>query len=120
MLTGDSIGAEEAHHLDMVSKIFSSSDLAQQRLAFARRIAAMPTMTSLLVKESVNQTMGNMGFYNSLQACFTIHQLNHANWSEVRGDGVGRARPEDGIPDWRTAEPVVPALRNTVRAMPEI
>jgi enoyl-CoA hydratase len=119
MLTGDSIGADEAHRLGMVSKIFSSRDIAEQTLAFARRIAATPTMTALLIKESVNQTVDNMGFYNSLQACFTIHQLNHAHWSEVRGDGVGRARPEDGIPDWRTAEPVVPALRNTVRATPE-
>jgi len=120
MLTGDSIGAEEAHRLGMVSKIFASRDLAEQTLAFARRIAATPTMTALLIKESVNQTVDNMGFYNSLQACFTIHQLNHAHWSEVRGDGVGRARPEDGIQDWRTAEPVVPALRDTVRAAPEV
>jgi enoyl-CoA hydratase len=120
MLIGYSIGAEEAPPSGHGLQDLSSSDLAQQTLAFALGIAAMPTMTALLIKESVNQTMDNMGFYNSLQAYFTIHQLNHAHWSEVRGDGVGRARPEDGIPDWRTAEPVVPALRNTVRATPEI
>ena len=40
-------------------------------------------MTALLIKESVNQTVDNMGFYNSLQACFTLHQLNHAHWAEI-------------------------------------
>jgi enoyl-CoA hydratase len=118
MLTGDSIGAEEAHQLGMVSKIFPGSELEERTLEFARRIAAMPTMAALLIKESVNQTMDSMGFYNALQACFTIHQLNHAHWSEVRGDGIGRARPEDGIPDWRTAEPVAPAVRNAAKAAP--
>ena len=38
-------------------------------------------MAALLVKESVNQTMDNQGFYNSLQACFTMHELNHAHWA---------------------------------------
>ena len=43
-------------------------------------------MTALLIKESVNQTVDNMGFYNALQACFTLHQLNHTHWAEVRDD----------------------------------
>jgi enoyl-CoA hydratase len=73
-------------------------------------------MAALLIKESVNQTVDNMGSYYSLQACFTLHQLNHSYWAEVRGDGVGRAWPEDGVPDWRTALPVVPELKHAVRA----
>ena len=44
-------------------------------------------MTALMIKESVNQTQDNQGFYNSLNACFTIHQLNHAHWAEVHEDG---------------------------------
>ena len=35
-------------------------------------------MAALLIKESVNQTVDNMGFYNALNACFTLHELNHA------------------------------------------
>ena len=116
MLTGDSLDVDEAYRLGMVSKVFPPDELADNTLDFARRIAKLPTMAALLIKESVNQTVDNMGFYNSLQACFTLHELNHAHWSEVRGDGIGRARPEDGVPDWRTAAPVVPALKSEVRA----
>ena len=116
MLTGDSLDAEEAYRLGMVSKIFPTDEIADKTLDFARRIARLPTMAALLIKESVNQSVDNMGFYNALHASFTIHQLNHSHWAEVRGDGVGRARPEDGVPDWQTAAPVVPAVKKEVRA----
>src|ERR1700686_4273853 len=39
MLTGDSIDVQEAHRLGMVSKVFPVDELADQTLAFARRIA---------------------------------------------------------------------------------
>ena len=71
MLTGDAIDVEEAHQLGMVSKIFPTDELADRTLEFARRIAALPTMTALLIKESVNQSVDNMGFQNALAACFT-------------------------------------------------
>ena len=116
MLTGDSLDAEEAHRLGMVSKIFPAGELATRTVEFARRIAQMPTMAALLIKESVNQTVDNMGFYNGLQACFTLHQLNHSHWAEIHDDKASLGRPEDGVPDWRTAPPVVPAVKNAVRA----
>ena len=47
MLTGDSIDVHEAHQLGMVSKVFPRADLEDQTLAFARRIAALPTVTAL-------------------------------------------------------------------------
>jgi enoyl-CoA hydratase len=93
----------------MVSKIFPADDLAERTLQFARRIAALPTVTALLIKESVNQTVDNMGFYNALNACFTLHELNHAHWAEIHSDKQPRGLPEDGTPDWRSAPPVVPA-----------
>ncbi|HUO47695.1 MAG TPA: enoyl-CoA hydratase, partial [Acidimicrobiales bacterium] len=49
LLTGDSITADEAHSLGMVSKIFPADELADRTLEYARRIAALPTMTSLLI-----------------------------------------------------------------------
>lgn len=116
MLTGDSIDAEEAYRLGMVSKIFPAGELATRTVEFARRIAQMPTMAALLIKESVNQTVDNMGFYNGLQACFTLHQLNHSHWAEIHDDKASLGRPEDGVPDWRTAPPVVPAVKNAVPA----
>ena len=84
----------------MVSKIFTVDNLEQQTLAYASRIAKLPSMTSLMIKESVNETQDNQGFYNALSACFTLHQLNHAHWSEVTKGERAAARPEDGIPDW--------------------
>lgn len=116
MLTGDAIDIHEAHRLGMVSKVFGRDELAAKTLEFARRIAAVPTMAALLIKESVNQTQDNMGFYTSLQACFTLHQLNHSHWSQVRQDKRPTAGPENGVPDWRDAPPVVVAEKGTVRA----
>ena len=116
MLTGDALDAEEAYRLGFVSKVFPNDQLADQTLAFAQRIAALPTMTALLIKDSVNQTMDNMGFYNALNACFTLHELNHSHWAEIHPDQTPRGLPEDGTPDWRSAPPIVPARPDLVRA----
>ncbi len=116
LLTGDSIDVDEAHRLGMVSKVFPRAELEDRTLDFARRIAVLPTMTALMIKESVNQTVDNQGFYNSLQSCFTLHQLNHSHWAEVHEDGWPAARPEDGVASWKDQGPVVPAERDTVRS----
>ena len=114
MLTGDAIDVHEAHRLGMVSKIFPLDQLDEQTLAYARRIAELPTVTALLIKESVNQTVDNMGFYNSLQACFTLHQLNHSHWAEVHENRYPVAVVDDGIADWRNAPPVRLAVPDAV------
>jgi enoyl-CoA hydratase/carnithine racemase len=101
MLTGDSIDAEEAYRLGMVSKIFPPAELSNRTLDFARRIAKIPTMAALLIKESVNQTQDNQGFYNALNACFTIHELNHAHWAAVHDDKAVVAKLGEDVPDWR-------------------
>ncbi len=103
LLTGDSLGVDEAHQIGMVNKVFPRAELEDRTLAFARRIAALPTMTALLIKESVNQSVDNMGFYNALNACFTLHELNHAHWAELSRGEVALGTPEYGLPDWRTA-----------------
>ena len=112
LLTGDSIDAEEAYRLGMVSKVFSPDRLEAETLAFARRIAAMPTMTALLIKESVNQSVDQMGFYNALNSCFSLHQLNHAHWAEVHDSRFPAAEPADGVPDRGSAPPVRPAAKD--------
>jgi enoyl-CoA hydratase len=116
MLTGDSVTVDEAHRIGMVAKVFNKDELGDKTVEFAKRIAALPTMTSLLIKESVNQTMDNMGFNNALQACFSLHQINHAHWAEVHENKMPAAMPEDGIPSWREAPPVVPLSKTEVRA----
>lgn len=114
MLTGDAIDVEEAHRLGMVSKIFPAGELADRTLDYARRIATVPTMTALMIKESVNQTVDNMGFYNSLQACFTLHQLNHSHWAEIHESKWPVAEEADGIASWRDAPPVRLAAKDAV------
>jgi enoyl-CoA hydratase len=116
MLTGDSIDVDEAHRLGMVSKVFPLDELESSTLEFARRIAGLPTITSLLIKESVNQTVDNMGFYNALNACFSMHQMNHAHWMEVTGGKSMVGTPEFGIPAWGSAPPVKPALKDKASA----
>ena len=100
----------------MVSKIFPQDELAERTLEFARRIAKIPTMAALLIKESVNQTVDNMGFYNGLQACFNLHQLNHAHWAEVTHGERPVGTPEFGVPDWKDAPPVQLAEKDKVGA----
>jgi len=114
MLTGDAIDVHEAHRLGMVSKIFPLDQLEERTLAYARRIAELPTVTALLIKESVNQTVDNMGFYNSLQACFSLHQLNHSHWAEVHENKYPVGVVDDGIADWRNAPPVRLAVPDAV------
>jgi enoyl-CoA hydratase len=116
MLTGDSLSVDEAHALGMVSKVFPGDELADRTLDYARRIAQLPTMTALLIKESVNQSVDNMGFYNALNACFTLHELNHSHWAQIHESKYPVALEEDGIPNWKSAPPIVPATKGEVRA----
>jgi enoyl-CoA hydratase len=118
LLTGDALDADEAHALGMISKVFPPDQLEEQTIEFARRIAQLPTMTSLLVKEAVNQSVDNMGFYNALNACFTLHELNHSHWAGLHDNGYPVALEEDGIPNWKTAPPIVNAVKDKVRAEP--
>jgi enoyl-CoA hydratase len=113
LLTGDSLSVDEAYRLGMVSKVFPRGQLEDRALDFARRIARVPTAAALLIKESVNQSLDNMGFYNALNACFSLHQLNHAHWAEINEDKYPVGRPEHGVPPWNEAPPVMP-LSKTV------
>jgi enoyl-CoA hydratase len=119
LLTGDAIGAEEAHQLGMVSKIFPEAELSEKTLEFARRIADVPTVAALLVKEAVNQTVDTMGFTNALNSCFTIHELNHSYYAaKSNGQRWVATHDEDGVIDWRNAPPVETAHKNTVIGAP--
>jgi enoyl-CoA hydratase len=116
LLTGDSIDAQEAYNLGMVSKIFPADELSERTLEFARRIAKTNTMAALLIKESVNQSQDNMGFYNALNACFSIHQLNHSHWAEINENHQASGTAEFGVTPWNEAPPVQPALKEKAGA----
>ena len=112
LLTGDALDAEEAHRLGMVSKVFAPERLAESTLEFACRIARLPSITSLLIKESVHQAVDAMGFTSALSGAFTLHQLNHAHWRELNDDGYSVAKPGESIADWRTAGPPRRAVKD--------
>jgi enoyl-CoA hydratase len=116
LLTGDSVSADEAYSLGMVSKVFPDDTLGDNTLEFARRIAQLPTMSALLIKEAVNQSVDNMGFYNALNACFTLHELNHSHWAWVNEDRFPVAKEDSGIPNWRQAPPIVPSVKDKAKA----
>ncbi|MDQ2626353.1 MAG: enoyl-CoA hydratase [Actinomycetota bacterium] len=103
LLTGDSLDADEAYRLGMVSKVFALDELADKTYEFARRIAQLPTMAALLIKDSVNAAADAMGFAEALRHGFHIHELGHAHWSAHNDNKFPVALPPE-VPDWRTAK----------------
>lgn len=113
LLTGDSIDADEAYTLGMVSKVFDADVISERTVEFATRIGKVPSMAAMLIKDSVNQAQDAMGFSTALDACFTIHQLNHAHWSEVTGGEIYVGTVDHGLEDWRAAPAILPAGKHT-------
>ncbi|BBZ69755.1 enoyl-CoA hydratase [Mycobacterium paraseoulense] len=111
LLTGDSLDAHNAHAIGMVSKVFPNDELSDCTIDFARRIAKLPTVTALFIKESVNQSVDAMGLSAALDACFSIHQLNHAHWAEVTGGKLSYGTVDNGLEDWRLAPEILPAAK---------
>lgn len=112
LLTGDSLDADEAYRLGMVSKIFPLDELEAKTLEFAKRIADRPTIAALLVKDSVNAATDAMGFDEALRHGFHIHQLGHAHWAALNDNKFPCGLPPD-VEDWRTAKPTQLARRDT-------
>jgi enoyl-CoA hydratase len=73
-------------------------------------------MASLLIKDSVNQSVDQMGFTNALASSFTMHQLNHSHWEHVTSEHVAVATPEFGVPSWRDARPPRPRTTDSAQA----
>ena len=112
LLTGDSIDADEAYRLGMVSKVFPRAELEDKTLDFARRIAERPTMAALLIKDSVNAASDAMGFTEALRHAFHIHELGHAHWAAHNENRYPVGLPPD-VEDWRNSKPTKLARRDT-------
>ncbi|ORW04367.1 enoyl-CoA hydratase [Mycobacterium kyorinense] len=111
LLTGDSLDADEAYRLGMVSKVFPADQLEDKTLEFARRIAERPTMAALLIKDSVNAASDAMGFTEALRHAFHVHELGHAHWAARNENRYPIGLPPD-VEDWRTAKPSKIARRD--------
>lgn len=105
LMTGDAISAEEAYRLGMVTRVFPAEQLTDLTLEFAQKIAKLPSVTSLMIKESVNETLDIQGFTNSLKAAFSLHHCIQQHWAELNPDHKVMAGPDQGIGDWRSAPP---------------
>jgi enoyl-CoA hydratase len=112
LLTGDSLDADDAYRLGMVSKVFPLDELDDKTLQFAQRIAERPTMAALLIKDSVNAASDAMGFTEALRHAFHIHELGHAHWAAHNENRYPVGLPPD-VEDWRNAKPTKLARRDT-------
>ncbi len=117
LLTGDSIDAEKAYRLGAVNKAFPPERLEEDTLNLVRRIARPPTITTLLIKEGINQTQDIQGFYSALKAAFSLHQLNRAHWAEMTKGSAYVGTPEfDVSQEWKR---IMPADKSSSGYRPE-
>jgi len=116
LLTGDSLSAEEAYAIGMVSRVFEEGTLEENTLAYARRIAEVPSMASALIKSAVNQAQESQGFSQALSSAFHIHQLNHAHWLAQSSGSATVLTPDLGGRPFSEMPPVVPTSKTQVRA----
>jgi enoyl-CoA hydratase len=75
--TGDEIDAADAHRLGLVNRVVPRSDLDQETMALAERIAKVPAATVRNVKRSINHAQDLAGFRNALEYHFMVHQFQH-------------------------------------------
>lgn len=74
-LSGDTIGADEALNLGLVSSVVEPEDLEQESLRLAHRLALVPAISLELTKESIRRVREIQGFTSSLQQHRVIDTL---------------------------------------------
>ena len=72
--TGDTIGADEALKLGLISKVVPHDQLYSEAQRIARRIAHVPTYPVQLTKRSIKAAYEMMGFKNTME----LHRANDA------------------------------------------
>lgn len=65
LLTGDEISAKEAARIGLILETVPAKKLPKHALAFAKRMAQVPTTQLVMLKLLCNQTVENMGFSSS-------------------------------------------------------
>jgi enoyl-CoA hydratase len=65
LLTGDEIPAPEAARIGLILEAVPDTQLQEHALAFARRMAKLPTNQLVMLKMLCNQTAENMGLSSS-------------------------------------------------------
>ena len=65
LLTGDEIPARKAAEIGLILEVVPDGELGAHALAFAKRMARVPTSQLVMLKLLCNQTVENMGFASS-------------------------------------------------------
>nr|WP_263326625.1 enoyl-CoA hydratase [Neobacillus sp. Marseille-Q6967] len=90
LFTGDSLTAAEALQFGMVNKVVPREELDSAVYEMAKRVAMMPPIAVSLVKESINNTLDNMGYTNSMKMHFASHLLSHSTEEARQGMGTDK------------------------------
>ncbi len=90
LFTGDRFTAAQAKEWGMVNRVVPRSELEDQTMALADRIAQMPQLGLALTKKAVNQAEDLMGMRAGMDSVFGLHHFAHAHNAEVSGgDSLG-------------------------------
>ncbi len=65
LLTGDEISAQEAARIGLILETVPAAELQEHAVAFAKRMAQVPTNQLVMLKLLCNHTVENMGFASS-------------------------------------------------------
>ncbi len=86
LFLGEKIGARRAYEIGMINRVVPKSELEQETLAIAARIAEKPRFGLLLTKKAINQAEDRMGLRDTMDATFALHHLAHAHNSLTSED----------------------------------
>jgi enoyl-CoA hydratase len=90
LLTGDEIPAAEAARIGLILETVPEADLHQHTMAFAKRMAQVPTSQLVMLKMLCNQTVENMGLASSVTLGTLFDGI--ARHTKEGLDFVGRAQ----------------------------
>jgi enoyl-CoA hydratase len=79
LFLGERMPAERAAQIGMINRVVPRARLADETLAVAERIAAMPRFGLALAKKAINQAEDRMGLRDAMDASYALHHLAHAH-----------------------------------------
>jgi enoyl-CoA hydratase len=99
--TGDNISGTDAADLGLANRAVPRSDLQEETMKFANKIAQMPSFAISLSKKSLNFTRDQLGQRQAYRHHFMAHQLSHASaeWEEWHSE-ASDVLEEGGLSSW--------------------
>ena len=86
------INATEALGLGMVNKVVPLDDLRNEAMTWARDVATLDPVMTMIIKRGINSQLDTMGFTNSLAHSFDLHELAHGIQASARAVDGGAPR----------------------------